>query len=485
MAEYKATWESVKNHPIPTWFEDAKLGVFLHWGLYSVPAWAPRTEGVDVLLREEGPGGMFQTNPYSEWYANSYRVEGSPTYRYHRREYGSKPYESFREDFEAQSRDADLGQLAEAVKQTGAQYVVLTTKHHDGYTLWPSKLRHPHLGNFASQRDLVGDFAIASRKAGLKFGTYYSGGYDWPFNGAVLRGTSDAALAVPADPAYARYAEGHLQELVDNYGPSILWNDIGWPGGGDLAASFAHFYNTVPDGVVNDRWSLGPAHRSRFADLSTRVIAGLMTKFWAFMPQSFKKLRFPEGPHSDFVTPEYHSFAEIQDKPWELTRGIGRSFALNKNEGPEDFLTADDLVRSLADATSKNGRMLLGLGPDASGVIPEAQMRPARALGDWLRKNGEAIHGTRPYSRAEGTQSDVRYTVKGDSLYAIVFEPAGSPVVLDVVPAGQTVDMLGGVELHAEEQRGKLVVRLPEDLEPSSAYVIKVTGRNVEPQPAV
>lgn len=477
---YEATWESVNEHQIPSWFEDAKLGVFLHWGLYSVPAWAPQTEGIDVLLREEGPSGIFNNNPYAAWYSNSYRVEGSPTYLHHREEYGSRPYESFREEFEAQSQDADLTKLVDDVKETGAQYVVITTKHHDGYTLWPSELTHPKLGKFGSKRDLVGELNDAAKDAGLKFGAYYSGGYDWPFNDVLLLEAADSPLASPADPAYAEYAEAHLKELVDRYEPSILWNDIRWPGGGDLAKSLAHYYNTVPDGVINDRWVLGPGHRSRVEELTTRALGKVVAKFWGLVPDSLKELKFPEGPHADFRTLEYTTFSEVQEEPWEMTRGIGSSFALNRNEAPEKFLTGDELVHALVDAASKNGRMLLGLGPDPSGIIPEYQMRPARALGEWLAVNGEAIYGTRPYSRAEGTRSDLRYTVKGDALYATVFEKPGSRVVLDVMPAGQAVELIGGGPLQAEGEGTRLAVTLPSDLEPSPAYVIKVVGRNVE-----
>jgi alpha-L-fucosidase len=238
---YAPTWESVSTHPLPAWYDDAKLGVFLHWGLYSVPGWAPQVPDIQTLLKERGPAAMLRDNPYAEWYRNSMQIDGSPTQRHHRRTYGAGyDYDEFIAPFDVASGAADVDALARLCKDAGAGYVVLTTKHHDGFTLWPSSIPHPAKGRYHAARDLVGDLTGAVRRAGLRMGLYYSGGYDWPYNDAVMTRLIDAVLAVPAGAAYRGYATAHVRELIDRYQPSVLWNDIGWPSGGNLADLFAH-----------------------------------------------------------------------------------------------------------------------------------------------------------------------------------------------------------------------------------------------------
>ena len=148
--------------------------------------------------------------------------------------------------------------------------MVLTTKHHDGFALWPSGIAHPTKGRYHSTRDLVGDLAQAVRARRMRMGLYYSGGYDWPYNDAVLRSAADAVLAMPHGRPYVQYVIAHVRELIDRYEPSVLWNDIGWPPNGRLPELFAYYYNAVEDGVINDRWreSVG---RNKVSDGMVRV----------------------------------------------------------------------------------------------------------------------------------------------------------------------------------------------------------------------
>src|SRR5689334_20586997 len=194
---YEPTWESVAAHPLPDWYDDAKLGIFLHWGLYSVPGWAPQVPDIQELLRDHGPAYMLANNPYAEWYRNTMQVPGSPTRRHHREVYGDAPYDAFVEPFDAGADAADLDALADLCRRGGARYVVLTTKHHEGFTLWPSALAHPAKGHYHARRDVVGDLTDAVRGQGLRMGLYYSGGYDWPYNDVVMTRLIDAVLAVP------------------------------------------------------------------------------------------------------------------------------------------------------------------------------------------------------------------------------------------------------------------------------------------------
>jgi alpha-L-fucosidase len=483
---YEPTWESVSTHPLPQWYDDAKFGIFLHWGLYSVPGWAEQVEDIQALLKQHGPEAMLRHNPYAEWYANTMRIEGSPTWQHHRDTYGAEfPYERFRETFDRESSVADLGALADLLRSTGAEYVVLTTKHHEGFTLWPSDLEHPRMGTYHAQRDLVGDLTSEVRARGMRMGLYYSGGYDWPFNDAVLQHPADTMLAVPAGPEYVAYASGHVRELIDRYEPSVLWNDVAWPGGGNLAELFAHYYNTVPDGVVDDRWLESTIKPSGVQAATARALGAVVQAAWRLIPEDKKGLTFPAAHHFDFETPEYSHFPEIHEKKWETTRGVGHSFGANRNERPEDIITTTELVRTFVDVVSKNGNMLLGIGPRPDGTIPEEQQVPVRGMGEWLAVNADAVKATRPWVRAEGRTregEDVRYTRRGTEVYAILLEtPASRRVTLPLSAPEARVEMLGVGELEVDAGSEGLTVVLPAQLPVSPAHALRVSGTSVAP----
>ena len=134
--EYRATTASLRNHPMPAWYEDAKLGIFIHWGLFSVPAWAPTSGEVTKVIAEQGWKAWFTNNAYAEWYLNTMGIAGSPTARYHAATYGTMPYEGFMPLFNEAVRNWDPDPFANALREAGARYAVLVTKHHDGFTLW-------------------------------------------------------------------------------------------------------------------------------------------------------------------------------------------------------------------------------------------------------------------------------------------------------------------------------------------------------------
>lgn len=397
---------------MPSWFADAKLGIFIHWGVFSIPAWAPTTGG---MFDQPDP---FRNTPYTEWYLNSLALEGSPVQTHHRETYGDDySYDEFAPQFKDAIRGWDPGIWADLFASAGARYVVLVTKHHDGFLLWPSAHPNPFKEGWQSARDLVGELAVAVRERGLTYGLYYSGGLDWTFGGLGIDSMRSLVKAIPQSDEYARYADAHWRELIERYEPAVLWNDIGYPTAGDSPRLFADYYNGHPEGLVNNRFD--------FLGVSGGTA------------------------HADFTTPEYATMDEITAAKWEACRGIGHSFGLNRNAPADDLLSVDALVHLLVDIVSKNGNLLLNVGPAADGRIPHAQAERLLGLGWWLKVNGEAIYDTRPWTRAMGTSLealDIRFTMSGDGVYAIALgrPPARTLTIRDFPVAGEPViEMLG------------------------------------------
>ncbi len=448
---YESAWGSVSSHPLPAWYEDAKLGVFLHWGLFSVPGWAPRVPDIATMLRTHRPSWVLANIPYAEWYLNTYRIHGSPTQRHHVETYGAHfGYDDFRPLFEQASATADLGALAALCSEAGARYVVLTTKHAEGYCLWPTDAVHPRKGPYHSPRDLVGELSTAVRAEGMRMGLYYSGGYDWPYNDALLDSLGALLLASPAGRDYGRHAESHVRELIDRYHPSVLWNDICWPAASNLPSLLAEYYNAVPDGVINDRWYQG-GPRSAALDAVVRATGTAIEAAWPWLPERHKRVLMLPGRHADFTTPEYATFDDIVAKKWEATRGVGHSFGANRNEAPEDILTTTELVHLLVDVVAKNGNLLIGVGPTPDGRVPEVQAAPLLGLGRWLRTHGEAIYGTRPWARSSATTDDgtaVRFTAREEAVYAVIL---GTPAPTTFTLPGVRITSNGSAPGSAPE----------------------------------
>jgi alpha-L-fucosidase len=229
--------------------------------------------------------------------------------------------------------------------------------------------------------------------------------------------------------------------------------------------------------VINDRWTQFKGSDSRI--FQNRVVRALLSRLigWALA----RGAAFPTTGHFDFRTPEYASFEKITPQKWEATRGIGYSFGYNRNEGAEHCLSVEKLVRSFVDIVSKNGNLLLNVGPMADGTIPELQRERLLGLGLWMEVNGEAIMGTRPWRRAEGRTRegiDVRFTRGGDALYAILLhKPRGTQIVIESLHAteGSSVTLLGDGHPLAWKQEGvHLAITLPDRLWDSPAYAVKL-----------
>ena len=429
--KYEATIESLNTHPLPEWYADAKLGIFIHWGLYSVPGWAVLTpeEELKKLPQKE----YVRRNPYAEWYLNTLRLKGSPTDEYHREHYGADyDYYNFAGVFDKEMQKWKPEEWARVFKMAGARYVVLTSKHHEGFTLWPSETPNPTLPKDRqhASRDLVRELTTAVRAQGMKMGLYYSGGYDWTFVPGPITDWTQAKSVEPQSEEYGRYVDAHMRELIRKYQPAILWNDINYPKSGHPLEIMAEYYNAIPDGVVDDRFGVA---------------------------------------HADFKSPEYETLSKISEKKWEECRGLGRSFGYNRAEGEAETINKDDLIYLLVDIVSKNGNLLLDVGPEADGTIPSVQMDRLVALGAWLDRNGEAIYGTRPWRRAEGETADgrkVRFTQKDGAAYAVILgEPKGGSITIrDLrMKPGATVSVLGAGGTAAWKQQGEdVAITMPE-----------------------
>ena len=403
------------EHMAPEWYRNAKLGIFIHWGVFSVPAWAPtRCDGDRIC---EVDYGKFDAEgmPYAEWYLNSLRISGSRTSRHHVETYGRAfDYYNFIGDFERLSAAWHADDWSSLFSNVGARYVVMVAKHHDGYRLWPSNVPNNQLPgrDLTSKRDLVGELTSAVRNRGMKMGLYYSGGFDWTYTKSPVVEVEDfPAIQAAQSQDYANYIDAQMREIITRYKPSILWNDINYPRLGEREKVVDLYYRTVPDGAINDRFGDRP---------------------------------------SDFTTPEYKVYTTITPKKWESNRAIGDSFGYNLAEGEDRMISAPALVKMFVDVVSKNGNLLLNVGPRADGSIPEMQRERLEALGAWLKVNGEAIFDTVPWIRAEGRtgqDSDVRFTQARDAVYAILLTDAGGTSLtikdLQLVP-GSSVDIVGG-----------------------------------------
>ncbi|MES2894110.1 MAG: alpha-L-fucosidase, partial [Bacteroidota bacterium] len=368
--QYTAEWASLNKRKIPGWFHADKFGIFIHWGVYAVPSYAPVVPNSGVS--------------YSEWYWFRMNEQQKDFLAFHNKNYGADfQYAQFEPQFKAELFDP--AQWAEVFKQSGARYVVLTSKHHEGYTLWNnaeadrSWQRPWNAVTGTPKRDLLGDLTNAVRSAGLKMGYYYSL-YEW-FNPLWLK---DKKKFV-ADHLFPQF-----KDLVTRYKPSVIFSDGEWELSDTAWRSpelLAWLFNESPvakEVVVNDRW--GSNTRGK-------------------------------NTGSTYSTSEYGSGMD-PSVIWEESRGIGHSYGYNRNEKLEDYKTSHDLILMLVDIVSRGGNLLLDIGPTADGRIPVIMQQRLTDIGKWLKTNGEAIYGTEAYRESYQWSDGTRPAKKGESFMA-------------------------------------------------------------------
>jgi alpha-L-fucosidase len=466
--KYEATWESLDSHDVPEWYHDAKLGIFIHWGVYSVPAWAPTDEDIT-----EAVGSEFKDSPYAEWYPYFMYEDGSKTKAYHEETYGAEvEYDEFIEDWHAENWDPDA--WAEFFDDIGAGYVVLTGEHCDGFPLWDSHYMRYNAAEMGPERDLVADLSESVRDRGLRFAASYHANYNWYQPGFEGRwGHPDYEGGAVRDrgaqpgPEYVEFMNAKHREIIRKYEPDLLWFDVPMADSDYLNAKdlLADYYNTAAeewdkDVAVNDR-------------AGTDAIG----------PTVNPDRRDNDEYHGDFITPEYVTLDEISEQKWELCRGVGLSFGYNAAEGPDEHLSAEELIHMFVDVVSKNGNLLINVGPMADGTIPDLQTEPLEALGEWLDVTGEAIFGTTYWvtSQDDAAEVEVRYTWKDGTLYATAFDWPGDRLSLDL---GASVDpddvtrvaALGGDDVDHEAVDGRLRLALAETPPTEHAATLRIEG---------
>jgi alpha-L-fucosidase len=447
--DYTPDPTSLRRHQVPQWFNDAKLGFFVHWGPYAVPAFAPLSGG----------------NAYAEWYWNELNRSGSPTQQVHRERYGEDfPYDGFIEQWKAERFDPDA--WLRLFQEGGGKYFVQVSKHHDGVALFDTKTTDRSTVKLGPGRDFVSELFSASERYDLKRGLYYSLP-EWfhPDNGA-FGGTF--GQGPPKNPFTGQeipytgykeigsYVDDHqypqMLEIIDQYDPDILWCDIGGPNRSNEV--MAHYFNQAKN-------------RPRPKEVTVDNRCG-------------------NGVH-DFTTPEYDVEPDITESKWEATRGIGRSFGYNAEEGPEQYLSPNELIDSFVDVVSKNGTLLLNCGPRADGTIPEIQAERVRALGDWLKVNGEAIYGSTYWTQAADEHANVRlrFTTQPKAFYMTALDWPGERLVVSAdVPlsVGDEIRLLGQrrpLRWHRDAD-GNLVVEMPRR-PAEDAYTFRIAQRGYDP----
>ncbi len=430
---YQANWESLDSRPVPQWYKDAKFGIFIHWGVYAVPGWGPK-------------------GSYSEWYQNGLQNGDSARIKFHKAKFGDKTYYQLANDFKAELFDPE--EWARLFEKSGAKYIVLTSKHHDGFTLWPSKEANKDWGfpwnavDVGPKRDLLGDLFKAVRKTSVHPGMYYSL-YEW-FNPLWKSDKNKYAL---------QHVWPQMKELITTYQPDVFWTDGDWDASEETWKSkefLQWIYNESPvkDRVVTyDRWGSG--------------------------------VRFL---HGGVFTPEYQPDVDFEDHYWEESRGMGKSYGYNREEDAWDYNTAQSLIIALVDKVSRGGNFLLDIGPDEHGKIPPIMQERLLQIGQWLAVNGESIYGASrwkiPFQGSAVKDIFYTYNSKTNSLYAIFPKyPDGKQLVLKNIQlaAGTKISFLStGENLVWQEEGENLSINLPDynpnKIRSSDAYVVKISN---------
>ena len=469
---FAASWASLAQFEAPAWYQDAKFGIFIHWGVYSVPAFG------------------------NEWYPRNMYKKGTPEFAHHVATYGSQStfgYKDFIPRFTA--RRFDARRWAALFKAAGARYVVPVAEHHDGFPLYDSAFTQWSAARMGPRRDVIGELAAAVRREGLTFGVSSHRAEHWWFFDQGMTFDSDvrdprfAGLYGPArdqkkaedrsEPPSQEFLDDWLArtaELVDRYRPQLVWFDwwIAQPAFHPDLQTFAAFYYNR-----GHEWRQGVAI-------------------------NYKKHGGESFPDTAGVLDiERGQLAAIRPVFWQTDTSVSRtSWGYVANH---EYKATDSLVDDLVDIVSKNGSLLLNIGPRPNGTIPEAEEKMLREIGGWLSVNGEAIYASRPFTvfgegptavvegpfadekRQPFTAQDVRFTTRDGKLYAIVMAwPSGGQVTVKSLGSdsphlrGEVAEarLLGSAApLKWRRDAAGLHLEMPGKAPGDFAYAVRITTR--------
>jgi alpha-L-fucosidase len=480
---YKASWNSIQAHEVPQWLKDAKFGIYTHWGVYSVPACGPN----------------------ATWYGYNMYREGSLQYNYHVRKYGDPSvfgYKDFIPMFTAEKFDAE--EWAELFRKSGAKFAGPVGEHHEGFTMWDTKYSKWNAARMGPKRDVVGELEKAVRREGLRFMTAMHHAETWWFypHWKTQYDVADPAFSglygeihdmqwagqgevIDRNPYVANHEEfwptqqkpskqfldlwlNKLKELVDNYSPDLLWFDFGLRFIQEHYKKefVAYYYNKGKelgkDFIITYKWhNLAPG--SGVEDIEQGKREDLTYNFW--------------------IT--------------DTTADDGEAWGYLYNNS---YKSPTSVIHYLIDNVSKNGALLLSIGPTAEGVIPDEVRNILAEMGKWLEVNGEAIYGASPWmwsgegptkmirygpfceaDKLKYTARDFRFTVRDDSLYAICLGWPGNEAVIETIAKYvypeeiQSVKMLGlDRELEWKMTSQGLKISVPCDRPCDHAYTFKI-----------
>lgn len=466
--QFEPNWESLRGYRIPAWYEDGKFGIFIHWGVYAVPAFD------------------------NEWYPRNMYRQGEKAYEHHVATYGPQTefgYKDFIPSFKAEKYDPEA--WAALFAEAGARFVVPVAEHHDGFAMYDSALSQWTAAKMGPKRDVVGELAQAVRARGMVFGVsshrvehwwFMNGGRNFPsdvqdptyadFYGPAMlhdEGQDDHALDNTPWPS-AEFLEDWLArtcELVDKYQPQLVWFDW-WIGHAALEPYLqrfaAYYYNRGLE------WGKGVAI-------------------------NYKYIAYPEG--TAVLDVERGQLKDIRPQLWQNDTSVSKNSWCYVKE--QDYKTAESLIHDLVDVVSKNGALLLNIGPRADGTIPEPEQEILREIGRWLAANGESIYGTRPWRvygegptdvsegaftdthRAAFTAEDIRFTQKDGAIYAICLAQPQNEAHIRALTAGdggpsvRSVKLLGlAEELAWRQDEAGLHIALPAEMPGQHAFTFKI-----------